>query len=195
MRYLTSIFLTLCTLLHCATQQVPLLQPGYDYSKIKNVTIQEVKDFPYAKGSGEIVFSALTDHCMELGIKIAEIQSPSNIVLLCSISDFNDQRTKYIPLEITDKGSTGAKDAYAAADKPGKAATSPKDTHIGETITRTKEIKYVDAAVGVKLQLLDVDKSMIVWSSDFTYSGLNQTEVLNKCIDGALRPLKHILKK
>ena len=195
MRYRKIAFLTLCTLLHCATQQVPLLQPGYDYSKIKTITIQDVKDFPYAKGSGEIVFNALSDRLMEIGIEIAEIQNPSNTLLICSISDFTDQRTKYIPLEITDKGSTAAKNAYAEADKSGKPATDKKDTHIGETITRTKEIKYIDTAVGVKLQLLDVGKSMIVWSSDFTYSGLNQTEALNKCIDGAVRPLKHILKK
>jgi len=195
MRYLKITFAALCTLLHCATQQLPMLQPGYDYSKIKSITIQEVKDFPYAKGSGEIVFSALADHCMELGIEIAEIQSPSNIVLLCSISDFTDQRTKYIPMEIVDKGSSATDKAYAESGNSVNAASAKKDTHIGETITRTKEIKYIDIAVGVKLQLLDVDKSLIVWSSDFTYSGLNQTEVLNKCIDGALQTLKIILKK
>lgn len=195
MRYLKITFLTLCTLLHCATQQVPLLQPGYDYSKIKTITVQDVKDFPYAKGSGEIVFNALSDHLMELGIDIAEIQNPSNILLLCSISDFNDKRTKYIPIEIIDKGNTATDRAYAESDNSEKTTPGRKNTHIGETITRTKEIKYTDIAVGIKLQLLDVGKSMVVWSSDFTYSALNQTEALNKCIDGALRPLKKILKK
>lgn len=189
------LFLALCTVLQCATQQAPQLQPGYDYSKISRVTVQDVKDFPYAKGSGEIIFNALCDRLMEMGIDIAEGQSPSNIVLLCSISDFTNQRMKYIPLEITDKASTTAKDAYAAADESGRTPTEKEETHLSKTITRTKEVKYIDSAVGVKLQLLDAGIKLAVWSSDFTYSGLSQTEVVNKCIDGALRPLKHVLKK
>ena len=199
MRYLKFISISLLIIL-CCTSQKQLVTPGYDFTKIKTITVQEIKDYPNANGSGEIVFSALSDHLMDRGIDIVEGQHPSDVTLLCSISDFNDQRTVFIPVEIVDKGGTlsGTEKAYAetdAAENTTRNIAAQKDTHIKETVTRTKEIKYTDVAVGLKLQLLDVHKGAVVWSSDYTYSALNLKDALRKCITGALKPLIKTLKK
>ena len=192
MRYLKLTIIGFCVFTYCATQQ-PLIRPGYDFSKVKAIKVQDINDFPYAEGSGNIIFSALSDYLMDLGLTVVEGQNPSDAIMVCSISDFTDQRAVYIPIEIVDKGTSTEK-AYAASDYSG-STTSEKDTSIKGSVKRTKEIRYIDAAVGLKLQLLDVHKSVAIWSSDFTYSALNQKDALNKCIDGALRPLKRLLKK
>ena len=199
MRYLKFISISLLIIL-CCTSQKQLVTPGYDFTKIKTITVQEIKDYPNANGSGEIVFSALSDHLMDMHIDIVEEQHSSDITLLCSISDFNDQRTVFIPVEIVDKGGTlsGIGKAYAETDAMENTTRNigeKKDTHIKETVTRTKEIKYTDVAVGLKLQLLDVNKGAVVWSSDYTYSALNQKDALKKCVTGALKPLIKTLKK
>ena len=199
MWYQKLIVASLVFYLSCASQK-PEVVPDYDFSRINTISVQEINDFPNADGSGEIVFSALYDLLIDKGVNIVEKKDSPNATLLCSISDFNNQRTAFIPVELIDRGDalSGIDKAYAETDATQSTTLTSdeqKNTHLKETMTRTKEIKFNDVAVGIKLQLLDINKGKVIWSSDYTYSALNQKDALKKCVTGALSTLIKTLKK
>ncbi len=221
------IIITISSVLLSCRQQNVLVKPGYDFTRIKTIIVESVRDYPKAGGSGEIVSRSLAHNLMELGLDIVERNNvsavlketamsqsgvsaeeqkevaipPSDAIMLCSISDFRDPRTLFIPIEVEDRGRTVSvvETAYAKADSAnaaaeGKVVTEETTTYKG-SVRRTKEIRHIDASVGITLQMVDPQKGVTVWSSSFSYSSLNKSVALNRCVAGALRPLKKVLDR
>lgn len=210
-------FISLCGILFILLCQPPppQLKAGYNYSLIKSIAIEAVKDYPNAQNSGETVEFALGDALKKLGFRIDEERHASaqvlaqaegggtalpnyDAVMVCSITEYNDQRIQRIPVEIEDKGPEplANRSAYeeADADHP-TSSSSVEDKVFTKTIVRSTDINCIDALVGVHLQMVDAQRGTTVWASDFSYSSLNKDVALKRCLNGALMSLRLILRK
>ena len=201
MRYTIIIIYLSLIFISCQKPAIQL-KPGYDFSYIKTMVMEEIKDYPYSPESGMSVANALSYHLKKLGLKIIDEQNIDtqsyDALLMCSILEFKEKRAVFIPVEIIDQGNSAAysESAYAQADASLKTSSSyQKSTFYQSPITRVKEIQFTDAVVGLTLQLVAASDKSILWSSNYSYTALNQTDALNKCVAGAISPLQKILKR
>ncbi len=173
------------------------LKSGYNFSGIRSIAVENIHDYLNAQGSGNIVREALERQLKGLGFKIVVKQMAHDAIMICSITEYNERRTQPYTIIVEDKGPDplANQSAYEAADNADGIENSGKSSSYNGTITRAKEIKYTDAYVGVKLRLVDANNNTTVWSSDFAYSSLDKNTALTSSIEGALRPLKTIVRK
>lgn len=193
----------LSILLSCQgqSQKSVLLKPGYDFSQIKTVALESVRDYPGAPGSGETITRLLKPALQKLGLSIVPSQgsSPPDGIILCSITEFNEQRTNYVPLSVKESDDSISRIApiYKENDTGATAGKGSlvSDQQLKKSVTRAMAIQYRDASVGITLQLIEAQNNTTRWNSDFSYSGLSGAKTLNRCVDGVLAPLSKLLKK
>jgi hypothetical protein len=191
----TAPIITACAVFFLSCQpQKPQLESGYNFTGIKAISVTDVHDYLAADGSGWKVKQALVQALTSLGIPVVEEHLDHDVVLVCSITEYNEQRRQIYTISVEDKGPAPLNNlsAYEQADN---AAGGSSDRILASATTRTKEIYHIDACVGLKLRLIDVAGNADIWSSDFTYSSLDKAAALERCVTGALRPLRHILGK
>jgi len=200
-RYTITCFCSVLVFVSCQKPATEL-KSSYDFSHIKAVAVEEVKDYPFSPESGMNVTDALIKNLKKIGLKVIEPGNPGSqsydALLMCSIHEYKEKRSVFIPVELIDAGDAAgySESAYALADSSSKtSSTSPKTAAYQNPVTRVKEIQFTDAVVGLTLQLVAASDQSILWSANYSYTALNQADALSKCTEGAIRPLAKILKR
>ncbi len=200
----------------------PVTKPGYNFSNIHTVMVENVDNFPGNSVSGVTVNKVLTHELIKMGLNVMDrstntskvsdtlVQNHYDATLTCTITQYQSKRTMLIPIEIENKGSTVITTETEFVPVEGvrlkhglnqphrqklKRKTVKEETvkDLG-SVTRTKKIKTYDAVVSLNMQLKDAATGIIVWSSSYNYNSLQLNEAIERCITGGLTPFKKVMK-
>lgn len=222
------IIILLIVLSSCASP--PAVKSGFDFSEVKTVVVYPTPDHKSFAGSGTITNKSIVYHLMKLGINMIERESTaalinevslnqtgltdqnmdlkltsSQVVLLCTITEFHDQEIYTIPVVTHDKGSitTTVKtvdEPVISKDKEGSESvvyetkTTKTTTEDKGFVKESELLEYVPARVGISIQLLSAENGDVLWTNTYWYSSISLSSAVNECVYGALKPLKKVLK-
>ncbi len=208
----------------------PVIKPGFDFSQVKTIIVYPTPDFKSFPGSGMIINKNIVYHLMKMGINVVERESTpalmeevalnqsgmtnfsldvnlisSDVVLLCTLTDFKDYKVIVMPIVTENKGSIIT--TMKTVDEPviSKEVDGVEkvyfETTTTETITtdegsiiETERIEYVPSRVGVSIQLLNASDGDVLWTNTYWYSSLSVSYAVNECVNGAFKPLRKLLK-
>ncbi|MCH7733021.1 MAG: hypothetical protein IIB44_11040 [Candidatus Marinimicrobia bacterium] len=135
-----------------------------------------------------------------------EIESPDAIIL-CTITEFSDKQVIVIPITTHDKGRTVTtieekREPIIKKDNDDEdsdiaytTTTVEETTHFKGSIIETSRVEYVNSVVGITLQMIRKETGEILWSSNYWYNSLSLSNAVDKCVSGAIKPLKKIYLK
>ncbi len=208
----------------------PVIKPGFEFSKVKTIVVYPTPDYKSFAGSGSIINKSIVYHLMKMGVNVVERATTpalikeitlsqtgitnntidinltsSDVVLLCTITEFKDYNVIVIPIVTENKGSiiTTVKtvdEPIISKDDSGNekiyyetTTTETKNSDEGSLI-KTEKIEYDPARVGVTIQFLNAGRGDVLWTNTYWYSSLSLSNAVNECIYGSLKPLKKLLK-
>lgn len=135
-----------------------------------------------------------------------EIGSPDAIIL-CTITEFSHKQVIVIPIITQDKGRTvttveETREPIINKDNDDEnsdiaytTTTTEETTHFKGSIIETSRVEYVNSVVGITLQMIRKETGEILWSSNYWYNSLSLSNAVDKCVYGAIKPLKKIYLK
>jgi len=223
-----SLILFLLFLSSCAEK--PVVHPGFDFTKIKTIIIYPTPDYKSFSGSGSIINKSIVYHLMKMGLNAIERETTptlvkeatltqtgitnnsidimltsSDIVLLCTITEFKDYKVMVIPVMMDDKGSmiTTIKtidEPIISTDQNGggnvhyETTTTETTTTEKGTKSETERIEYDPSRVGITVQLLSAGKGDVLWTNTYWYSSISLSNAVNECVSGVFKPLKRLIQ-
>lgn len=224
------IFTGVLLLVFYSCTEKPVVKPGFDFSQVQTVVVFPTSDFKYFPDSGTIINKSIVYHLMKIGIDVTEREAApaiikeaaltqtgitkntidvnltsSDIILICTLTDFKDSEVVVIPVTTKNQGSTvttveSVEEPVVSKDDSGeetvhyettktKTVTADKGSYI-----ETEKIEYVPSKVGVNVQLLDANNGDVLWTNSYWYSSLSLSGAVDQCVYGALKPLKKLLE-
>jgi hypothetical protein len=207
-----------------------VVNPNYDLSTIRTVSIAPIADFPTFEGSGEIITRSLIHHLMMMGLNVVERDAlgsivgeaalsqsalsgehynlnlrPGDAVITCTITEFTNGNVIVIPITKEDKGKTVTTTTTreepvvieeAGGDKQVKYETvkTEETTEYAGSVTKTQRLEYIDSRVGLAIQMVHRETGEVLWSNSYWYNALNLSYAVDRCVAGAVKPLKKLLQ-
>lgn len=175
-------FTLLAFFIYSCTEK-PVIQPGFDFTRIKTIIIYPTPDYKSFPGSGSIINKSIVYHLMKMGLNVVERETTpalvkeatlyqtgitdnnvdinltsSHIVLLCTITEFKDYRVIVIPVLTDNKGSviTTVKtvdEPIMSTDKEGR-----KNVHYETTTTETTTM---EKGIKTETERIEYDPSRV----------------------------------
>lgn len=207
----------------------PVVNPNFDFSQMKTIVIYPTPDYRSFTGSGSIINKSIVYHLMKMGLNVVERETTpvlikeaaltqtgitnntidinltsSDVVFLCTVTEFKDYKVIIIPVITEHKGSTvttveTVDEPIVSRDKEGneivyyETTTTEIITIEKGSMTETERIKYVPSRVGVAAQLLNAGNGDVLWTNTYWYTSLSLSNAVNECVFGVLKPLKKLL--
>jgi len=208
----------------------PAVNPGFDFSSVNTIVIYPTPDHKSFEGSGSIINKSIVYHLMKMGVTVVEREitpmlfeeialtqtgvtnneidvnlTSSDIVLLCTLTEFKDHQMFVIPVVTKDKGSViktieTVAEPVVTKNQGGKdnvhyeKTTTETITTLKGSLTETKIIDYDPSRVGVTVQLLRAGDGDVLWTNTYWYTSLSLSNAVDECVFGVLKPLKKLLK-
>jgi len=125
--------------------------------------------------------------------------SSPDVFFVCTITEFTDHLVVVIPISTMNKGRTVTEiveesEPVLTDDEEieYKTTTTETVTNYEGDITESKQIKYINSAVGINVQMISKETGEILWSSNYRYTSLSLSDAVFRCTAGVVNPLKKV---
>lgn len=207
----------------------PAINPSFDFSSVSTIVIYPTPDYKSFPGSGSIINKSIVYHLMKMGVIVVEREitsilfkeialsqtgitnneidvnlTSSDVVLLCTLTEFKDHQVFIIPVVTKDEGAViktieTVEEPIVTKDQSGndnvyyETTTTETITTSKGSFTETKIVDYVPSRVGVTVQLLKASHGDVLWTNTYWYTSLSLSNAVDECVFGVLKPLKKLL--
>ena len=148
----------------------------------------------------EVAITQTTTTATEYDLQLV---SP-DALLICTITEFTDGHVIVVPITTEDKGHTviitTETQEPVVIEKPDDeneiiniTTITEEVTNFEGTITITEQLEYIDARIGLTLQMIHKETGDILWSNSYWYNALSLAYTVNQCTAGVVKPLKKVL--
>ncbi len=175
----------------------PAINKAYDFSIVNNINIDKIADYPKRPGSGQIMEDNLSFIFMKNGFNVSQLSNNSTVInlndkgnknlsLSCTLTEYTDRETIFIPYRIEDRGSIETIITQSSEsdgnDQNAIATTSTTTTTDGGSIQESRKLEYTQARVGIIIKLKDEETGLLVWTHSYWYSGIELSSTAQVCV-------------
>lgn len=186
-RYIAFIIFITFFILSCASPRVAV-KKDFDFSKIKTVRIGEFTSSTSNTNSGSVVANEFVRQLLDRGYSVKTSDTDaSDVVIMGSVTEYFPNR-RYLLINQENEDSQQTVVLQQQIEISGTSAYN-----LGSVFGMGDESKIVvsNATVGILAYLKDVNTGDVVWSSSYTYEGID----LQTALEGTVRYLLNSWKK
>jgi hypothetical protein len=175
-----------CFLSGCASSRMTV-KPGYDFSKIKKISVGS-----FVGPGGSAVSDEFVRLLIGSGISIVDAKHTGDVTLSGSVTEYRPGDKLMVFLG--DTSVAGANGQTVVMNNPiinlSGSQVSPLGPAMGVPNT---QVVSVSATVGVIARLVDTPTGSVVWADSLSYEGLDIQSALQGTVGSLVRSLSRVL--
>ena len=163
------------------------VKPGYDFSKVKRISVQ-----PFGGSGGDAMSNELVRQLVGTSLNVSEKKQGADALLVGAVTEFKPGDKLMVFLG--DTPTTNSAGQTVVVTNPVVTLSGTQVTPQGSAMgLPNTQVVSVSASVGVIARLVDAKTNDVVWSDTYSYEGLDIQSAMQAVISSLVKSLGRVV--